>query len=727
MKRWLLLSLCLIMLAGCTETTPAPTAASPSPAPSGTPQPTPTASRTPLPTAAATPRPPLSLVERWQYGDEYTEAFWTLDAADLDGDGRLEILAASHDRNLYAFSGDGQVLWTFRAAAPIYSACTVPPAEEAQLRILIGDDSDRVYGLDAGGALLWQMELTGRVTHLARADGIYLAATWDETLVALSASGETMWQSHLPGMPTSLEVGSFAGADILVGTGAGVAVGMTAEGHIAWEQKVSDAPIVARWANAESQGGPAWLAGDQQGTLTAWDETGQRLWDLSIGGGTPVWTAAETPSGPVFLVGAGQPANAVYALSADGQPLWRSEVGGGVWHLATADLDGDGLEEILAATEGGTVTMLSFSGHVRGVWHSPSRVVETVAVPVAADEPLLVVVREGRFIHALEPQPGTSSSGAAQTTVPTLSDWQGTVPAEEGTVLLAAVGDIMLGRTVEEFADRYGVFYPFAPVARALAQADIGVGNLECAIAAGGEPFPDKYYTFRAHPALARGLGQSGLNVMSLANNHSLDFGIEGLQETMRHLEEQGIAHLGAGANAQEAARPLIREINGVTVALVAFVSYAPGFAATDTSPGVNFLFDLQRLDEAVQEAREQADVVVVILHGGTEYARTSNAEQRAAAHSAIDAGADLVIGHHPHVLQDTEIYQDRLIVYSLGDFVFDIDNVDEARDGAVLWAWIDASGVRRVELWRTRIVYDAQVRFVAGDEGNPKREVLLP
>lgn len=727
MKRWLTLSLCLVTLAGCTATTPAPTPASPPHVPSRTPLPTPTASPTPLPTATPTPPPPpLSLTERWQYGHEYTEAFWTLDAADLDGDGQPEILAASHDRNLYAFSGDGKVLWTFRAEAPIYAACVVPPGENAPPRILIGDDSDRVYGLSAEGALLWQTELAGRVTHLALADGVVLAATWDGTVQALSESGEVMWRSHLPGVPTSLDVGSLAGTCILVGTDAGVAVCMTAEGNIAWEAKVSDAPIVARWAHGEDAGGPTWLAGDQRGTLSAWNAQGQRLWNFSVGDGMPVWTAAETLSGPVVLVGAGGPASAVDALSADGQMLWCTEVAGGVWHLAAADLDEDGLDEILAATEGGTVTVLSLSGYVRGLWHSPSRVVETMTVPLSDDEPPLVVAREGRFVHALEPQPGAFSSGAPQTVVPTLRDWRGTVRAEEGTVLLAAVGDVMLGRTVEEFAGKYGVSYPFAPVAQALAQANIAAGNLECAIALGGQRF-DKYYTFRAHPTLALGLGQSGLNVMNLANNHILDFGIEGFHETMRHLERQGIAHLGAGDSGEEAARPLIREINGITVALVAFVSYAPGFAATDTAPGVNFLSDLQRLDEAVQGAKEQADVVVVILHGGTEYAPTSNADQRAAARRAIDAGADLVVGHHPHVLQETEIYRGRLIVYSLGDFVFDIDNVDEARNGAVLWAWLDASGVRRAELWRTRIVHEAQVRFVAGDDGNPKREVLLP
>ena len=476
----------------------------------------------------------------------------------------------------------------------------------------------------------------------------------------------------------------------------------------------------------EDSVGPTWLAGDQAGTLTAWDDKGQQVWKLAVGGGVPVWETVDTLSGPILLVGAGQPVNAVHALSPLGRVLWRTELSVGVWHLEVSDLDGDGLGEVLAATEGGTVTVLSLDGYVRGAWHAPSRVVETMTAFLSPDERPLVVLREGRFVHALEPQLTAPDTAPAESAPPTLSGWAGTLPTQEDSVLLAFVGDVMLARTVEEFAGKYGVFYPFAPVAQTLGQADIAVGNLECAIASGGERF-DKYYTFRAHPALAEGLGRSGLNVMSLANNHILDFGGEGFEETMRYLEEQGIAHLGAGANAQEAARPLVREVNGVRIAVLAFVSYAPGFAATGTTPGVNFLSDLEGMAQAIEDAGEGADVVAVILHGGTEYSKMSNEAQRAAARRAIDAGADLVVGHHPHVLQETEIYQEHLIVYSLGDFVFDIDNLDAARDGAVLWAWVGKSGVQRAELWYTRIVHDAQVRFVAGEDGDPKRQVLLP
>jgi poly-gamma-glutamate synthesis protein (capsule biosynthesis protein) len=402
-------------------------------------------------------------------------------------------------------------------------------------------------------------------------------------------------------------------------------------------------------------------------------------------------------------------------------------VEGGVWDLIAADLDGDGAQEILVATEGGTVTAFSVAGAVRGDWYAPSRVVEMQVAALQPGGAPQIVLREGRFIHALNPVVNGIPSPIPTRGPPTLDAWDGTVPAKDGTVLLAVAGDVMLARTVEEYAGKYGVDYPFAPAASALSQADIAVGNLECAIALGGEPAA-KTYVFRAHPDMAAGLGRSGLNAMSLANNHILDFGDSGFAETLQHLESQGIAALGAGMDRAEAERPLIYDIRGVKVAVVAWLAYLQSnFAAGDNRPGVAYMDDRARMAAQIREAKKQADVVVIILHGGKEYSFTSNAQQQDAAHWAIDAGADLVVGHHPHVLQETEIYGGRLIVYSLGDFVFDIDNYDAARDGAVLWAWIGKDGVRWVEQWRTRIVHDAQVRFLVGPDGQPSREVLLP
>ncbi len=671
--------------------------------------------------------PLLALRDRWVYPTaanwHETEAFWTLDVADLDGDGSAEILAGSHDRYFYAFAADGSVRWRFRAEAVIYAAQVVA-APDGLPRILIGDDADRVYLLDGEGAALWQTRLDGRITHLAALGDALLAGTWAGTLAALDSAGAVRWTARLPGAPLSLVVAPVAGADILVGLDSGHVLGVAADGQIAWDKPIADVPVAARPCALD---GIAWVSGDGTGTLAAWDANGARLWALEVGGGIPVWAEARLPRGPALIVGAGDPVNAVYAVSPQGRALWKAAVGGGVWDVAAADVDGDGEAEILAATEGGTVTILSGEGQVRGVWYAPSRVAGIRVVALQAGDRPQVVLREGRFVHVLEPVAGGVPAPIPTPGPPTLATWDGALPAEDGTVLLAAAGDVMLARTVGEYAARYGVDYPFAPVVAALKQADIAVANLECPIALGGEPWP-KTYVFRAHPSMALALGRSGLNAISLANNHVLDFGVAGLAETVRHVTAQGLAVLGAGMDRAEAERPLVYDIRGVKVALVAWVSYAPAtFAAGDARPGVAFLDDLERMARQIEDAKKQADAVIVILHGGKEYDAVPTAQQQAAARRAVDAGADLVVGHHPHVLQPAEIYKGKLIAYSLGDFVFDIDNYDAARDGAILWAWIGKDGVRRAELWYTRIVHDAQVRFHMGADGQPLREALLP
>ncbi|MDH7488319.1 MAG: CapA family protein [Anaerolineae bacterium] len=729
MKRLVALTLIAVSLAACASATPTLTpTGSPPATPTATLRPSPTATPAPTATPTATPLPPIALHDRWVYptADNWheTEAFWTLDVADLDGDGVSEILAGSHDRYFYAFAADGTVRWRFRAEAVIYAALVVAEADGSP-RVLIGDDSDRVYLLDAEGSLVWQTRLDGRVTHLASLGGAVLAATWKGTLAALDRTGRAQWTTQLPAAPVSLAIGRIGGADVLVGLDSGHVLGIAADGRIVWDRPAGDQRVAARPSALD---GIAWVSGDQAGALGAWGADGTRLWEVALGGGMPVWTEAELPGGPALVVGTGDPANRVLALSPDGKTRWESAVAGGVWDLAAADVDGDGVAEILAATEGGTVTVLSGAGQMRGVWYAPSRVAGLrVAALQTGGEPQ-VVLHEGRFVHVLAPVVNGIPSPIPTPGPPTLAAWEGALPAEDGAVLLAAVGDVMLARTVGEYADRYGVDYPFAPVSAALKQADIAVANLECPIALGGDPWP-KTYVFRAHPSAALGLGRSGLNTLSLANNHTLDFGVAGMEETIGHLTAQGLAVVGAGANRTEAERPLVYNVHGVRVALVAWVSYfrAAEFAAGDDRPGVAYLDDLERMARQIEAAKQQADVVVVILHGGREYDPAPTAAQQTAARRAVDAGADLVVGHHPHVLQPTEVYKGKLIAYSLGDFVFDIDNYDAARDGAILWAWIGKDGVRRAELWRTRIVHDAHVRFRAGADGQVQREVLLP
>jgi poly-gamma-glutamate synthesis protein (capsule biosynthesis protein) len=269
-----------------------------------------------------------------------------------------------------------------------------------------------------------------------------------------------------------------------------------------------------------------------------------------------------------------------------------------------------------------------------------------------------------------------------------------------------AVGDLMLAGTVGERIIADGAAAPFAGVAPVLTEADLLVANLECVISERGEPQP-KAYTFRAPLAAADALALAGVDVVSFANNHSLDFGFEALSDTRQLLAERGIAGAGAGADEAAARAPVVVERNGLRVAFLAYVEVPvetrSGFdtrtwmAAAD-APGIAWA-DPEHITADVAAARAQSDVVVVLLHFGLEGRTEITRAQRAEARAAIDAGAALVLGSHPHVLQGVERYNGGLIAYSLGNFVFEGFTLPEnysaifaatlTRDGVGEYDWI--------------------------------------
>ncbi|MCZ7574741.1 MAG: CapA family protein [Ardenticatenaceae bacterium] len=251
-------------------------------------------------------------------------------------------------------------------------------------------------------------------------------------------------------------------------------------------------------------------------------------------------------------------------------------------------------------------------------------------------------------------------------------------PEAARQVQLMAVGDVMLARSIGARIQRQGPEVPFAAVAPTLNQADLTVANLECSISDRGQPQP-KAYTFRAPPAAAESLALAGIDVVSLANNHAMDYGSEALADTLQLLDQRGVAAVGAGANAAAAHAPVVVERHGLKIAFLAFVDVpveGGGFdtrrwVATATEPGVAWA-DVASIAADVAAARAEADVVVVLLHFGFEGRSEPGPAQRDQAHAAIDAGASLVLGAHPHVLQPVEAYHGGVIVYSLGNFVFD-------------------------------------------------------
>ena len=295
--------------------------------------------------------------------------------------------------------------------------------------------------------------------------------------------------------------------------------------------------------------------------------------------------------------------------------------------------------------------------------------------------------------------------------------------ASAGEVVINAVGDIMLAGKGSATFSRRGYDYPFAGTSSILKNGDITVGNLEAPLAQTGREFKEKKFRFKTDPRAAAALKRAGFSILTLANNHILDFGSSGLRETLHHLDRQGIFHSGAGETLAEARREALVTSSGVKIAFLAYsLTFPSEFYAGDgragTAPGYHpyYLEDIAR-------ARGVADYVVVSFHWGEEKAILPKSYQVNAAHRAVDAGADLVLGHHPHVLQGIERYKNAVIFYSLGNFAF--GSLSSSADRSVIARITLDNGVKEVELIPLNVLNSDvhfQPRLLTGDKG---REVI--
>ncbi len=283
-------------------------------------------------------------------------------------------------------------------------------------------------------------------------------------------------------------------------------------------------------------------------------------------------------------------------------------------------------------------------------------------------------------------------------------------------VHLVAVGDLMLDRSLGFAIEQGNIDYPFSSVSSPLQESDITIGNLESALGDIGEPAP-KRYQFRAPPEAAESLALAGIDVISLANNHALDFGPDTLLQGIELLNDQGIKTAGAGVDIRAAHEPAFVKVNGIMLAFLSYVHVpveaTTGFdtadwTATETSPGLAWA-DPEQITADVTATIAQSDLVVVLLHSGHEYVAAPSEPQIAAAQAAIDAGSDLVIGHHTHELQGIEFYKDGVIIYGTGNFAFEIDGDPET---ALFHIWMDRQGVRQIEIQPAVIQFGGQPRL---------------
>ncbi|HHV79486.1 MAG TPA: CapA family protein [Firmicutes bacterium] len=297
-------------------------------------------------------------------------------------------------------------------------------------------------------------------------------------------------------------------------------------------------------------------------------------------------------------------------------------------------------------------------------------------------------------------------------------------------VVIRVVGDLMFARGTAKAMAEKGTLYPVEKVAPVLASADIAIANLESPVGVSGEPIPGKLIWFRAPPASMEAIKYAGIDAVTLANNHILDYDTPLLKETISLLDAAGIVHAGAGANISEARRPAIVERKGLRIALLGCSefanpnlfwsrSYPRTFLATEDQAGTAPIQD-QMIKDDIARARKLADIVLVAFHWGQEYVNYPQSyfgrDLREIARVAIDAGADAVLGFHPHAIQGIEIYKGKPIAYSLGNFVMD-QKRPVTRESMILELHADKNGIKWLKVIPVMIT-DCQPCVLDGEEG---------
>lgn len=249
------------------------------------------------------------------------------------------------------------------------------------------------------------------------------------------------------------------------------------------------------------------------------------------------------------------------------------------------------------------------------------------------------------------------------------------IPLSE-PITLTFTGDVLLDRSVGEHIQTKGVDYPFKRVSALLKKSDLTFVNLETAVSNRGKQ-QNKQFTFRSRPETLRGLVNAGIDGVSLANNHTMDYGTTGLLDTINYLQKEKLGITGAGKNKEKAFSAYYKKINGKTVAILGLSRVLPdgSWFANGSKPGIAYAYSKEPMMAYVKKAVKNSDYTVVMIHWNRERQNYPESYAKGMAKDFINAGVDAVIGSHSHSLMGIEYYKGKPIYYSLGNFIFTNSN----------------------------------------------------
>ncbi|WP_342423461.1 CapA family protein [Paenibacillus sp. FSL E2-0178] len=318
---------------------------------------------------------------------------------------------------------------------------------------------------------------------------------------------------------------------------------------------------------------------------------------------------------------------------------------------------------------------------------TPDATPEATALPTETAEAVITPVPTVKEAATAEPQATTGNPGGLISGLPENSSG--------GTVKLNFAGDVIFAGKVAELLQKKGYDYSYSALDGMFKKDDLTVVNLETPITTGGVGAANKQFVFKGAPEALDALKSAGVDAVNLANNHTLDQGEEGLLDTLKHLSKRGIPYVGAGKNSKEAYSAQYFERQGIRIALLGFTRVMPviEWKAEAGKPGLASVYDSAEALKAIAAAKQQADLVVVVVHWGKERMEQYDKTQQTLGHSFIDAGADLVMGGHPHVLQGIEPYKGKWIAYSTGNFIFTRSSLPATWETAVFQAECSKEG----------------------------------